>query len=86
MTPVSFTQSNHVFGSPSDLPGSCIDIEAHLSVVEQGIFEGTRRVVVAWKPTDEDLKKLLAGASIYLTCMGGLPPHFMSTSFEDAVS
>lgn len=32
----------------------------------------------------DDIERLKAGGKIYLTALGSLPPHYLSTTFEDA--
>jgi hypothetical protein len=34
-------------------------------------------VRVAWKPTEEEIEHLKEGGTIWLSCWGGLPPHFL---------
>lgn len=55
----------------------------HAFVGEQsgGVHDGSPTVVVAWQPDAEELKQLNEGAFVYLTVIGGLPPHFVTTSF-----
>lgn len=84
MSPSQFPEANVVFGSPSDLPGSCQPIHAFQGQVQGGIFDGSQFVITAWKPTPEELRVLNEGGSVYLCVMGGLPPHYLTTSFEEA--
>lgn len=72
------------FKSPPDLPGSCEDVRGFMGNVQGGIFDGTSQVVVAWQPTEEDIKKINTGQPIYLSVMGNLPPHYVCMSFEEA--
>ena len=83
MNPATFPQANTKFGPPTDLAESqCLTIPAYMGRVQGGSVDGSTIVVVAWLPTAEELKQLNAGAPIYLSCMGGLPPHFISTDFD----
>jgi hypothetical protein len=85
MSPVDFEQSNCVFGPPPDLAEEqCSSIHAFQGIVKGGSCDGVAVVVVAWKPSSEELEKLNQGSPIFLSCLGGLPPHFLTTDFESA--
>jgi len=87
MTPVLFPQCNAAFGPPSDLDESqCATIPAYVGEVKRGSVEGSKIVVVAWLPTPEELAIIKAGGPIFLSMMGGLAPHFVTTSFEEAIA
>lgn len=87
MKAVDFPQSNTVFGPPPDLTKEqCNSIPAFLGICVGGSCDGSKMVVVAHQPTAEDIARILAGEPIFLTCMGGLPPHLMTTSFAEAVN
>jgi hypothetical protein len=45
-------------------------------------IEGLPFTAVAWKPSKEELQDLLNGGNVYLTVIGGLPPHFLTTNIE----
>jgi hypothetical protein len=87
MSPINFSQANFVFGPPPGYDESQVmRISAFVGEAKRGSLDGEKIVVVAWKPNDEDLKRLQAGAPIYLSCFGGLPPHSLNTTFEAASS
>jgi hypothetical protein len=87
MTPQSFPQSNCRFTAPVDLDKSqCAAIDAYSGAVNGGSVDGSRITVVAWRPSPQELAELNAGEPIFVSVMGGLPPHFLTTSFEQAVS
>lgn len=50
----------------------------------QSNLDGSRFVVVAWKPTPEELNELNNGGMIYLSMLNGLLPHFLTTDFKAA--
>jgi len=80
-----FPESNQVFNPPPDLdPSQCSAAEAFVGVIQQGNLDGHTFVVVAWKPTPEELEELNRGGLIYLSVLGGLPPHFLCTDFKTA--
>lgn len=80
MIPTHFPECNRSFGPPSDLQESqCATIKAF-----GGSCDGVPMTIVAWKPTPQELEAINGGALVYLTCIGGLPPHFLTTSFEQA--
>lgn len=86
MTPTRFAEANTRFGPPSDLVESqCSTIWAYRGVVSGGSVDGCDFVVTAWKPSAEELKQLNAGNPVFLSCIGGLPPHFITTDFQQAV-
>lgn len=87
MNHVSFKQANKWFGPPPGLTEHQVrSIPAHVRTVDRGSVEGSILVVVAHQPTDEDIARIVAGEPIFLSCMGGLPPHFLTTSFEEAIN
>lgn len=87
MMPTDFPESNKVFGPPADLVDSqCARIAAYVGENKTGSCDGMPCVVVAWKPTALDLEALNAGANIFLTVLGGLPPHFLTTNFTEATN
>lgn len=87
MTSVNFPQANSRFGPPPGLADSqCNTIHAFSGKVQRGSVEGSQLVVVAWKPSEEEICAMLAGSPIYLSCIGGLPPHFLTTSFDEAIN
>lgn len=85
MTPIKFPECNKVYGPPPDLEESqCFSIPAYEGEVIGGSVDGVKQVIVAWLPTDEDVDRIVAGEPIFLSMMGGLAPHFLTTSFEEA--
>jgi hypothetical protein len=62
----------------------CMAIPGFVGVVERGSVEGAQVVVVAWKPSPQEIEALSNGSPIFLSCLGGLPPHFLSTDFHAA--
>jgi len=86
MIPSKFEQSNKVFVPPTDLdPEQCQPIHAYLGAVQGGSCDGVALVVTAWTPTPQELADLNAGNPVFLSCVGGLPPHFLTTRFEQAI-
>jgi hypothetical protein len=86
MIPVTFPEANLKFGPPPDLAEpQCMTIPAHVCKVAGGSVDGSICVVVAWKPSPEEIQMLQEGKPIFLSCLGGLPPHFLTTQFELAI-
>lgn len=82
MKPVQFPEANALYTAPVGLDESQVaSIPAFQGTVDRGCVEGLKMVVVAWQPSPEDCRQLNNGGLIYLTVLGGLPPHFLSTSF-----
>lgn len=87
MTPVKFDQCNVRYGPPEGLAESQVrTIDAFRSEVQTGSMEGSQMTVVAYRPTQQEVEQLQEGGLIYITFMGGLPPHFPSTSFVQATN
>lgn len=87
MIPTTFPQSNSNFGPPEGFTEAQVQtIPAYRSEAKAGSCDGTSLVVVAWKPNEIELARIVAGEPIFLTCLGGLPAHFLSTRFEEAIN
>lgn len=85
MTPVGFPQANAVFGPPPGFAEQQVaPVYAFKSETRSGSCDGTMMVVTAWKPDERELQRLSAGEPIFLTVLGGLPAHMLTTSFEEA--
>lgn len=85
MTPIDFPEANRIFGAPKELAESqCMKISAYVGEITQGSVDGLAVVVVAWKPNQEDIQRMIQGHPIYLSTMGGLLPHFLTTDFHSA--
>lgn len=85
MIPITFPEANCIFTNPPDLDESqCMSIPAYQGEVSRGAIEGSHMVVVAWTPTFEELTRIIAGVPIYISMMGGLAPHYLSTTFHEA--
>lgn len=85
MTPFEFPQANRFYGSPPDLDEQQVrTIKAYAGVVEGGSLDGVPVVITAWNPSPDEIEKLLAGEPIYLSFLGGLPPHMVTMEFETA--
>jgi hypothetical protein len=87
MTPVNPPIYNQVFTAPGDMDASQVEsIQAFVGEIPPGNnLDGASFVVVAWQPSQEELIELLQrGGPIYLSCLGTLPPHFLTTEFSIA--
>lgn len=85
MTPTNFPQANKVFKAPPDLEESqCMPLPAYVGIVRGGSLDGALQVVVAWMPTAEEIEALRRGEPIFLSMMGGLAPHYLTTNFHAA--
>lgn len=82
MTPSNFKQANRMFTAPEGMDETQVaSIPACALVMNGGPLDGSAMVVVAWKPSEEELKELNNGGLVYLSVLGGLPPHTVGTSF-----
>lgn len=86
MIPALFPESNKTFGPPPDLEESqCHSVRAYVGMVERGSVEGVPIIVLAYKPTEQELIDLCEDKPIYLTLLATqLPPHYLSTHFYTA--
>jgi hypothetical protein len=86
MTPVDFPEAKMRF---RPLPGlaesQCRTIHAFVGKVVGGSVDGADVVVTAWRPSPEELAVLNAGKPLFLSFLGGLPPHFPTVDFEAAI-
>lgn len=83
----TFPESNIKMRRPAGFEESQIGtIDAFLGEVKSGSCEGANLVVVAWKPTPAELEALNKGCPVFLSCLGGLPPHFLTTNFQEATN
>lgn len=85
MTPINFPEANKPFGPPQGLEESQVaTIPAYIGEIVGGSCDGLTQVVVAWQPHTIDVERIVAGKPIFISMIGGLAPHFPSTSFEEA--
>jgi len=87
MEAIKFSQANSVFKALSDLDESqCFSIHAYQRIIPSGNLDGAHQVIVAWKPSVLDLERINKGEPVFISMLGGLAPHFLTTSFEEAIS
>jgi len=87
MIAIHFPEANATFGPPPDLHENQVRrIAVYTGTIERGSCEGATMCVSAWQPTAEELADLNAGRPVFLAVLGGLPPHFLSTRFQDAIN
>ena len=86
MTPHHFPEANVAFSAPPDLSEEQVKtIAGYVGQVKGGSMDGSTICVVAWKPTTEELARLVRGEPLFLSFSGGLPPHFPCVSFNEAI-
>jgi hypothetical protein len=86
MHPVIINEANCNFTRPKDLEeAQCMEIRGFVGQIAGGSMDGENVVVVGWRPSEEDMERLKRGHPIYVSCIGGLPPHLLTTAFEEAV-
>ena len=82
MTPTNFPESNTRLGPPKGTDESQVGtLPACIREQRGGNMDGTQLCTVAWLPSEEERAAIAAGAPIYLTSCGILPPHFLSVQF-----
>lgn len=86
MTPINFPEANVDVGPPKGMDESQVHaVRAFHGAVTEGTLDGSTYLVVAWKPTEREIEDIKVHGIIYLTVLGGLPPHFLSTRFENSM-
>lgn len=87
MTPTFFPEANKPFGPPVGMDESQVQtVHAYIGETTHGNLDGCIFVVTAWQPDAEELRQLMLGNPVFLTCIGGLFPHFITTNFKNASS
>jgi len=86
MKPVDFEQANTTIGPGPDQPGVFGKCKAFMGIVNGGIMDGSTIVVVAWQPSQEDIDQIVTGNPVFLTSIGGIMPHSLSTNFVTATT
>lgn len=87
MIPQEFEQSNVILGPPKGLNETHVkSLPMFRGETKQGPFEGGEFFVSVWKPTPLELEQLVEGGFVYLTMLGNVPPHVLTTSFEAATN
>ncbi len=61
-----------------------MSIPGYVGEIKSGSVDGCIVVVVAWQPSLADIQKMIDGHPIYLSCIGGLTPHFLTMDFHSA--
>lgn len=87
MQAVPFPEATLVFGPPAGMEETQIaTIHAYGRQVLGGSCDGCTQIITAWKPNELDLKRLNEGGLVYFSSIGGLPPHFLTTSFVESLN
>jgi hypothetical protein len=83
MTPVKFPQANASFKSPNGYDESQVaTIPAYVGQLLGGNCDGDDIIIVAWLPSPEEVADIASGKPIFLSVLGGLPPHSLSTAIN----
>ena len=87
--PLEFEKTNVTFLIPDDLARNKTKaraIRGRILQVNTGPLDGLAVAVVAYKPSPLDVSRILAGEPIYISFLGGVAPHYVSVSLEDAIN
>jgi hypothetical protein len=86
MTPVKFPECNIEFVPPQTLDESqCRSLRGYTGEIVGGSCDGLKQAVVAYQFSPEELELLRTNDGIiFLSCIGSLPPHYLSFTFHDA--
>lgn len=61
-------------------------IPARVHEVKEGPNDGQLAITIAWFPSAKELEDITRGCPIFVTMFGGLAPHCLTTSLEEATS
>jgi hypothetical protein len=89
MMPLEFAGTNVTFLIPDDLASNRTKaraIRGRVFQVGPGPLDGLAVAVVAYKPSALDVSRFLAGEPIYISFLGGVAPHYLSTTLEEAIN
>lgn len=87
MFPIHFPECNIMYGPPQGLDeNQCRAIPAYIQTILGGSCDGVTQVVAAWKLSTEELEIVKETGIIYLSVLGGLPAHYLSVNFQQAIS
>jgi len=86
MLPTQFPQANTHFKPP---PGYNEDqvasIPAWVGELQDGNLDGAAVVIVAWRPSWEEVELLKKGNPVFIGFLAGVPPHFVCAQFPGDV-
>lgn len=86
MIPTDFPEANTVIKGPEgNHPSQVKAIPAFIGQIHSGGLDGATVGVIAWRPTADEIAELKEGAPIYVTCIGGVPPHRLSTKMPRGI-
>jgi hypothetical protein len=86
MNPTDFPEANAKFRAPPDLTEQQVmTVSGYCGPAAGGSLDGAQLCVTCWKPTEEEVELIKRGQPIFLSFLGGLPPHFPCMSFKEAV-
>lgn len=87
MIPTTFPQANGNHGAPKDVNEDNVRrMPSFTGNIQGGPFDGSQMVIVAWKPTLADLVNLNNGGCVFVSVIGQLSPHYVSSTFEEAAT
>lgn len=87
MIPAQFPEANTKFTAPGGMDESQVmTLPAYLSPIAGGNLDGACVCVAAWRPTPEEIQKMIDGEPIFLSFLGGMPPHFPTMEFGIAAN
>lgn len=78
----TFPQSNTLFAATAE--PAARPLKAYCGAIAGGPLKGTKVAVTAWRPTTEELLRLNAGGSLYVSTLGGLAAHYVTVDFHEA--
>jgi hypothetical protein len=89
MMPLEFKGTNVTFMIPNDLARNqtkARPIRGRILQVSTGPLDGLAVAIVAYKPNSLEISRLLAGEPVYISFLGGVAPHYVSTTLEEALN
>lgn len=87
MTPTNFPEGTKPLHRPPSMSADqCGDLQVYAGEIEAGSCKGMKVVVAAWQPTEEEKMHIAAGKPVFVSMIGGMVPHFLTTTFSSATN
>jgi hypothetical protein len=87
MVPINFPEANIIYRAPDGLDESQVGaVHGWAGEITGSNMDGAISSVIAWQPSEDDIKKIVQGQPIFITMIGGCAPHLLSMSFHEATN
>lgn len=87
MQPINFPEANASMSAPPGFSAEQVaTVRAFLGHIRAGTCKGNKLCITAWKPNAQELALLNKGQPIFVSFIGGMPPHFLTVTWGQAIS